>query len=158
VCGVSAKEEGIYFGVKYFEAEPTFTIQLGGKNFLAEKDVKQLVLMQFDRRRPSKALGTGKRWGDDSGLQFGVDQRQLRLFMKEFRQGRILRLRFPESRNPDWTLSLTGTSKVSEALLTCIDRLRGPGPQSWLGGSGDRMAEVRNQGLGNRKQKLAMVF
>jgi hypothetical protein len=72
VCGVSAKEEGIYFGVKYFEAAPTFTIQLGGKNFIGEKDVKQPVLMQFDRRRPWRATATGMRWGGDSGLQFDV--------------------------------------------------------------------------------------
>ena len=73
----------------------------------------------------SRSTGTAFQFEDgDSGLQFHVNKSEVTQFMSEFRASTTLRLEFVGSNLADWSLSLAGTARVSDAFLTCNSGLK----------------------------------
>ena len=120
VCGISQEVGGRYFGLKLYSGGETFTIQLGTKEWKLDDKAKIKVVLRFDAHNPWNATGTAFHFEDgDSGLQFNVSKSEVTQFMSEFRASAKLRLEFVGSNLADWSLSLAGTSAVSDAFLTC---------------------------------------
>ncbi len=125
VCGISSDSRNQYFGVKLFSGNQTFSIQLGGTGFEAEEKQRMKVIMVFDARSPWTAKGTGFRFSDgDPALQFTIKLEDLNTFKNEFRSASRLRVRFPDTRNADWVLSLSGTNAVYKQFDDCTRNLK----------------------------------
>jgi len=122
MCGVSTSGEGKFFGLKYFQHDNTFTIQLGSNQWSIKNGAKQSVTMKIDQNTEWTAVGTGFHFDDgDPGLQFEIKSNQLDTFMKEFSTGNQLVVRFPGAREvTDWVASLDGSDKISESFVNCI--------------------------------------
>ena len=125
VCGVSQEVGGRYFGLRLYSGGETFTIQLSTKEWKVADKAKIKVVLRFDAHNPWNATGTAFHFEDgDSGLQFHVNKSEVTQFMSEFRASTTLRLEFVGSNLADWSLSLAGTARVSDAFLTCNSGLK----------------------------------
>jgi hypothetical protein len=120
ICGMSQDVNHKYFGLKLFAGDSTFTIQVGGKIWLAENGRKQNVVMVLDGNRPWRATATGMHFNDgDAGLEFTINRDELAEFNRQFRDAGQLRLQFPGTMAADWLVDLTGTTAVSDAFGRC---------------------------------------
>ncbi len=121
VCGVSqTMDDGRYVGVKFFNGDDTFTLQIGWKQWRINDGDKQAIHMTLDSNALWKATATGFHFNDgDAGLEFTINARELDEFVREFRNSSVMRLQFPGSGAQDWSVSLSGTSAVSDAFDRC---------------------------------------
>ncbi len=125
VCGVSANENGRYFGVKLFARDSTFTIQMGTKPWQVTNGEKVGLTMQFDANPPWQATAIGMHFNDgDGGLQLSVNRTQLDRFAQEFRMSSLLRIQFAANRFAEWLMALEGTLAVNSAFQNCARTLR----------------------------------
>ncbi len=121
VCGVSqTMDDGRYVSVKFFNGDDTFTLQIGWKQWRIKDGDKQAIHMTLDSNALWKATATGFHFNDgDAGLEFTIIARELDEFVREFRNSSVMRLQFPGSGAQDWSVSLSGTSTVSDAFDRC---------------------------------------
>jgi hypothetical protein len=124
ICGMSAEVNTRYFGIKRIAGDDIVTIQVGTSQWKLDKGEKKQVRMIFDSSSPWNAPGTGMRFDDgDPGLEFNVSQGEVANFMREFRMSGQLVVQFPDANFPDWKLSLSGSSAVSDAFQQCAGKL-----------------------------------
>jgi len=125
VCGMSQDVDHRYFGLKLFAGDSTFTIQVGGKIWLAVNGRKQNVVMALDGNRPWRAMATGMHFNDgEAGLEFIINRDELGEFNRQFRDAGQLRLQFPGTMAADWVVDLIGTRAVSDAFERCARELK----------------------------------
>lgn len=124
ICGMSAEVNTRYFGIKRIAGDDIITIQLGTSQWKLDRGEKKQVRLIFDSNAPWNAPGTGMHFDDgDPGLEFNVSQAEVANFMREFRMSGQLVVQFPDANFPDWKLSLSGSSAVSDAFQQCAGRL-----------------------------------
>jgi hypothetical protein len=124
VCGVSQSTGERYFGVKFYSGDSTFTVQMGAKSWPIENGAKRKLQMILDANRPWTVTGTGMHFNDgDGGLEFTINRAELDQFAAEFRSSSSLRVLFGGSDATEWSLSLAGSSAVTDAFLQCIQGL-----------------------------------
>jgi len=125
LCGVSTTTtDGRYVGVKMFQGNETFTIQVGWKQWTIKDGAKQDVHMMMDGNPRWRASASGMHFGDgDAGLEFNVASSQLLDFVRQFTDSNRLLLQFPGGGAQDWAISLAGTTAVSTAFSNCIGNL-----------------------------------
>jgi hypothetical protein len=124
VCGVSQSAGDGYFGLKFYAGDATFTIQLGNKAWRFEKGAKQALQMTLDANRPWKVTGNGMHFNDgDAGLEFAINRSEIDNFAAQFRNSASLRVKFAGPNAEDWSVSLDGSSAVTDAFLQCIEGL-----------------------------------
>ena len=121
---MSAEVNTRYFGIKRIAGDEIVTIQLGTPQWKLERGEKKQVRLIFDSNSPWNAPGTGMHFDDgDPGLEFTINQGEVANFMREFRMSGQLVVQFPDANFPDWKLSLSGSSAVSDAFQQCAGRL-----------------------------------
>ena len=122
VCGVSQSlPDDRYVSIKFFKGDATFTLQIGWKQWRINDGDKQEVVITMDNNPDwSTKEATGMHFNDgDAGLELTVRANQLNDFMQEFRTSNRMRFRFPGSGAKDWSLSLAGSSAVTDAFDRC---------------------------------------
>lgn len=124
VCGVSqSMADDRYVSIKFFEGDTTFTLQIGWKQWRINDGDKQEVAITMNTRWTTKEA-TGMHFNDgDAGLEMTVKVAELRDFMQEFRAANQMRFEFPGSGAHAWTMSLNGSSAVTDAFDKCRNGL-----------------------------------
>jgi hypothetical protein len=121
VCGMSTRGGGRWFGVKYFYGDLNLTIQLSKDTWKVRGNAQIDVTMQFDNRGPWQARATAFHMDDgDAALQFRIGIKQVDQWLKEFREGYVLYVRFPNSTVEDWQANLLGTRQIADAMTQCL--------------------------------------
>jgi hypothetical protein len=125
VCGISFDTPEQYFGVKLFQGDAHFTIQMSRKIWKIENKAEQPLTLQYDNFSPWRATGTGMHFSDgDAGIEFAVKQAENDEFFREFGSTQRLYIRFGNSGLTDWSLSLAGVSAVRNAYQKCVRDLK----------------------------------
>ena len=124
MCGLSTSGDGKFFSVKYFYGDDTFTIQMGSKTWTIADRARQQLTMRFDGNPVWNANASGFHFSNgQAGLEFTVNNRQLKQFMNEFRASNELRVAFNNANVTGWWVSLAGTNVVSQVFARCIQNL-----------------------------------
>ena len=124
VCGVSqTAADGSYFGIKLFAGGTSFTIQMGRKGWELAGQQKVKLEMRIDGSRAWTPTASAMRFDDGgAGLEFAIARSEFDLFRLEFRNGAQIRLQFESM--PEWTIDLTGSNAIGDALQDCVRGLR----------------------------------
>lgn len=121
VCGVSSGGGGRWFGLKYYRGDTGLTVQMSKTTWQMANGIQTKVTMQFDDESPWRATAKGYVSNGSGFLEFDVPRQSLDLFLKEFKNGDKMRVRFPnESAIDDWVVDLAGTTAIAEKLFDCI--------------------------------------
>jgi hypothetical protein len=125
VCGMSTSGEGMWFGVKYFKDDEGFTVQLSSSDWQVKKGEEVRMTMRFDRLSPWSGTATGFVMSDgDAALELEIPVARLATWLREFRGANRLLVGFPDAPDvDDWTVSLAGTTAVSDRMVACINRM-----------------------------------
>jgi len=125
MCGVATSGTGKFFGLKYFRGDQTVTIQLGAGDWKIKDGAKQAVTMEIDNYDVWSATATGFHFDDgDAGLEYQIRTDQLNEFIREFRGGDELILRFPGANDVEaWNTSLRGSDRISTSFISCIQAM-----------------------------------
>jgi hypothetical protein len=124
LCGVSQSTGELYFGLKFYSGDSTFTVQIGAKSWRIANGAQRKLQMVLDGNRPWLATGTGMHFSDgDAGLEFTIDRSKIDQFAAQFRGGNALHVQFAAPDATEWSLSLAGSSAVTDAFLQCIEGL-----------------------------------
>ncbi|HEX2762035.1 MAG TPA: hypothetical protein VHM27_16045 [Rhizomicrobium sp.] len=124
LCGLSTSGGGKFFSVKYFYGDDTFTIQMGSSSWTIADRARQQLTMRFDGNPRWNANAAGFHFTNgQAGLEFSVNNRQLKQFMTEFRASNELRVTFDNANVTGWAVSLAGTNVVSQVFARCIQNL-----------------------------------
>lgn len=126
VCGISTiTQDERVVAIKHFAGTNYFAIQLSKPSWRLPKGTSGAVHMQIDRVEPWTTRGAS---GEGNNLQFNVvaEGNNVEMLLNELTFGATLRFSFPGGTEPDWHLSLSGSSKSIVALVGCMQRLTLP--------------------------------
>lgn len=125
VCGISTGQQDVYFGLKFFSGEQTFTVQISAKDWTVKNGQKYRLTMRFDQHDEWAATGAGMHFNDgDPGLEYDIREGELDNFAREFGSSRRLRLHFRDGGMQDWSLDLNGVGDVRDKFEDCNRKLR----------------------------------
>ncbi|MCO6415411.1 hypothetical protein JYK14_04365 [Siccirubricoccus sp. KC 17139] len=128
VCGVSTSwQDGRYFGIKYWQGQPHFTVQLIKPSWQIPAGTRVPVALQFDQLGPWTANATGNPATATAGgfVEFTVPFNRLENFLREFRYANAAAVTFRQGSEPMWRLSLSGSNAASQAMADCVSRMAG---------------------------------
>lgn len=128
VCGVSSSfPDGRYFGIKYWQGQDRFTVQLIKPSWQIPSGTRVPLALQFDQQSPWTATASGFPATTTAGgfVEFTVPFARLENFLREFRLASTASVTFTQGSEPTWRLTLTGSNAASQALDDCVRRMGG---------------------------------
>jgi hypothetical protein len=128
VCGVSSSfQDGRYFGIKYWQGQDRFTVQLIKPSWQIPAGTRIPVAVQFDQQGAWTATASGFPATSSAGafVEFTVPFARLDNFLREFRFASTASVTFQSGNEPMWRLSLNGSNAASTAMDDCVRRMGG---------------------------------
>jgi hypothetical protein len=74
------------------------------------------VVMQVGLNTPWTEQGIGH----EHGIEWTIDRTAIQAFYQQFRNSTSMTLTFPDGNEPPWTVSLAGSSAITDALDRCV--------------------------------------
>jgi tetratricopeptide (TPR) repeat protein len=122
VCAMTQKTKDRYLGIKFYQGDKSFVMHLSSPHWHSEdKDHDVSFMIDGGDQWAFKKGGVPvTRFTDGgAGVEFEVAAEQLDLFVREFRAGKQMRFAFPTIDAAGWTVSLAGSSAISDAFDRC---------------------------------------
>lgn len=117
LCGIAHRIEGQRsLHVKYFENSRVFSIHVFREGWTMPHGVRIPMSMAIDDNEGWQANAVGR----DSLIAFAISDEEIDEFFKAFRNGLVLRIRFPDGGEPAWTFSLAGSYPIVTSLARCM--------------------------------------
>lgn len=124
LCGVKTESNDAWFSLKYFARQPDMIVQLSDRAWRVRVGDRTRIVMQFDNNQPWRAIATDFLMNNGRGAtEFRVAARDIGLWLRQFRAGRMLRLQFPGTNIPPWSIGLTGSDHIATSMQGCISKL-----------------------------------
>lgn len=121
VCGVSTRGGGRWIGIKYYHGDSGLTVQLSKNTWQLASGMRTRVTVQFDDESPWSAMAKGFLNDGTAFLELDLPRANVELFLREFKDGDRMYVRFPnESRIDDWQVDLEGSTEIAGKLFECI--------------------------------------
>lgn len=141
VCGMVAQgSEGRRLHVQHVRGSNFILFQAFKASWRIPQGTRMAISMRIDEGAAWAApQATGQRNSMQWTMRSGIPR-----FEREFRNGSRLILTFPDGSEPDWAVSLNGSSEAMGRLVTCM-RSHGAEPSQPFGGTPPAQPSQPNQ-------------
>lgn len=118
ICGIGstnpADERRLSLSFDIGGSETVFSVSK--PNWSIPDNTKIVVVMQLGLNTPWTMQGVGH----NHMIDWSLDQVAIQAFDRQFRGGSSMTLTFPEGTEPPWTMSLAGSTKISDTFGRCM--------------------------------------
>ena len=121
VCGIGSTNprNGGSFAMRFPIGGQDVTFAAGKAAWSIPEGRQVKVVMQVGQEPPWTQTGIGH----DHQISWTLDSNAIQVFDQQFRRAGIMTLAFPEGSEPPWTISLAGSTAISNAFGRCITDL-----------------------------------
>jgi hypothetical protein len=118
VCGVGTTNpsDSRRFSLRFDIGGQVTTLSASKPDWTVPDNTHVTVVMQVGLNTPWTAQGTGH----DHSIEWTLDAAAMQIFDRQFRGASSMTLTFPDGNEPPWSLSLTGSTAISDTFGRCI--------------------------------------
>ncbi len=118
VCGVSTTNpaNSRQFSIRYGIGGSTTALTASKPDWSVPENTHVTVVMQVGLNTPWTAQGLGH----GHNIEWTLDHAAMQAFDRQFRGASSMTLTFPDGNEPPWSLSLAGSTAISDTFGRCI--------------------------------------
>jgi hypothetical protein len=118
VCGVGTTNptDNQRLSIRFDIGGPDTIFSAGKPDWSIPADTHMTVVMQVGLNTP----WTMRAVGHDHSIEWTLDPNAVQVFDRQFRGSPSMTLTFPDGNEPPWSLSLAGSSAISDTFTRCI--------------------------------------